>query len=161
LAPAEQYSSCPVPVMQLSYNWSALNAKIDAMSPDGNTNQAIGLQWAWQTLTSSPFTVPAKDPNYQYNDVIILLSDGLNTEDRWYTTQPSIDARQQITCNNIKAAGITIYTVQVNTNGDPTSALMQNCASSTDKFFLLTSSSAILITFNQIGTALSNLRVAK
>jgi hypothetical protein len=32
--------------MALSYDWIALNSKIDAMSPDGGTNQAIGLQWA-------------------------------------------------------------------------------------------------------------------
>ena len=61
----------------------------------------------------------------------------------------------------MKAAKITIYTVQVNTDGDPTSTLLQNCASSSDKFFLLTSANAIITTFNQIGTALSNLRVAK
>ena len=33
------------------------------------------------------------------------------------------------TCANIKAAGITLYTIQVNTGGDPTSTLLQNCAS--------------------------------
>ena len=75
----------------------------------------------WQSLTAAPFTIPAEDPNYKYQQVIILLSDGLNTQDRWYTTASSIDARQQKTCDNIKAAGITIYTVQVNTGGDPTS----------------------------------------
>ena len=101
------------------------------------------------------------DPNYKYQQVIILLTDGLNTEDRWYITQSQIDARQQITCNNIKAAGITLYTVQVNTDGDPTSALLQNCASDSSKFFLLTSSNDIITTFNQIGTQLSNLRVAQ
>ena len=36
------------------------------MTPDGNTNQAIGLQMGWQSLTQSPFTVPAIDPNYKY-----------------------------------------------------------------------------------------------
>jgi len=50
--------------------------------------------------------------------------------------------------------------VQVNTGGDPTSTLLQNCASKPDKFFLLTSASAIVTTFNQIGTALTNLRLA-
>jgi len=45
LFPAEQYGTCPVPLMALSYDWTALNKKIDAMQPDGNTNQAIGLQW--------------------------------------------------------------------------------------------------------------------
>ncbi|MFL6798941.1 MAG: VWA domain-containing protein [Xanthobacteraceae bacterium] len=161
LFPAEQYASCPVPLMGLSYDWTALSNKIDAMQPNGNTNQAIGLQWGFQSLTSAPFTIPPLDPNYQYNQVIILLTDGLNTQDRWYLDQPSIDARQKITCDNVKAAGITVYTVQVNTSGDPTSTLLQNCASSSDKFFLLTSSTQIVTTFDQIGTALSRLRVAK
>ena len=51
-----------------------------------------------------PFTVPAMDPNYQYKQVIILLTDGLNTQDRWYTSAISIDNRQKMTCDNIKAA---------------------------------------------------------
>jgi hypothetical protein len=81
----------------------------------------------------------------------------LNTQDTWCTPN-SIDARQQLTCNNIKAAGITLYTIQVNTGGDPTSTLLQNCASSSDKFYLLTSASQIVTVFNQIGTNLTQLR---
>ncbi len=165
LFPAEEYSSCPVPLMALSYNWTALNSKIDAMQPNGGTNQVIGLQWGFQSLTSTPFTIPAKDPKYTYQQVIILLSDGLNTQNRWYgngsTHSTQVDARQKILCNNVKAAGITLYTVQVNTDGDPTSDLLKQCASGTDKFFLLTSANQMVATFNQIGTALSNLRVAK
>ena len=92
--------------------------------------------------------MPTMDPNYQYQQTIILLTDGLNTQDRWYTSQNSIDARQQLTCNNIKAAGVTLYTIQVNTGGDPTSTLLQNCASSSDKFFLLTAANQITATFN-------------
>ncbi len=160
LYPAEQYSSCPVATLPLTNDWTALSSKIDAMQPSGNTNQAIGLQLGWQSLTASPFTVPPLDPNYKYNHVIIILTDGLNTEDRWYTNQSSIDAREQKTCDNIKATGVTIYTVQVNTGGDPTSALLQNCASDKTKFFLLTSSTQIITTFNQIGTQLSALRLA-
>jgi Flp pilus assembly protein TadG len=160
LYPAEQYSSCPAQLMGLSNSWTALSAKVNDMQPNGNTNQAIGLQVGWQSLTAAPFTVPAMDPNYKYTQAIILLSDGLNTQDRWYSNAGSIDARQQRTCDNIKAAGITIYTVQVNTDGDPTSTLLQNCASDASKFFLLTSATEIVTTFNQIGTALSNLRLA-
>ena len=99
--------------------------------------------------------------------MIILLTDGLNTQNRWSTTQSSIDARQQLTCNNINTAGITLYTIQVNTAGDPTSTLLQNCAGSpghypdSSKFFLLTSSSQILNVFTQIGTELSQLRIAQ
>ena len=160
LYPAEQYASCAASVIGLSNDWTALGNKITAMQPNGNTNQAIGLQLGWQTLTAAPYTVPAQDPNYQYNQVIILLTDGLNTQDRWYSNASSIDAREQKTCANIKAAGIVLYTVQVNTGGDPTSTLLQNCASDAGKFFLLTSSTQIVTTFNQIGTALTKLRLA-
>lgn len=169
LYPTEQYGSCPASLIQLSNNWTDLSTKVDAMSPAGNTNQAIGLQLGWQSLTAAPFTVPTKDPNYQYTQVIILLTDGLNTEDRWYSCPsngpcPTIDGREQTTCSNIKNAGITIYTVQVNTGNDPTSTMLQNCASNTtgtlDHFFLLTSPEQIVSTFNQIGTAMSNLRLA-
>jgi len=160
LYPAEQYSSCSAPLIGLTNNWTDLSTKIDAMQPVGNTNQAIGLQVGWQTLTASPFTVPAIDPDYKYQTVIILLTDGLNTQDRWYTSQSSINTRQQKTCNNIKAAGLTVYTVQVNTGGDATSTLLQNCASDPGKFFLLTSAGQIVATFGQIGTSLSKLRLA-
>ncbi len=160
LYPTEQYASCPASLVGLSNDWTALSNKIDAMQPVGNTNQAIGLQMGWQSLTAVPFTIPAMDPNYQYNQVVIILSDGLNTEDRWYTNASSIDARQQKVCDNIKAAGITIYSVQVNTGNDPTSAILKSCASDSGKFFLLTSAGEIVTAFGQIGTALSNLRLA-
>ena len=160
---AEQYDSCPQAVMALNYNWTAMTTLVNNMQPDGNTNQAIGLAHGWMSLVGGgPYPAPpAMDPNYTYQTVIILLTDGLNTQDRWYTDQGSIDARQQLTCNNIKAAGITLYTIQVNTDGDPTSTLLQNCATSTDKFFLLTSASQIVTTFNTIGTNLSKLRISK
>jgi len=162
---AEQYDPCPQAVMGLNYNWSSMTTLVNNMTPNGGTNQNVGLQLGWMSLTGGgPFTVPAKDANYTYNEIIILLTDGLTTENRWYgngSSQSSqVDARQQMTCDNIKATKITLYTIQVNTGGDPTSTLLRNCASSTDKFFLLTSASAIVTTFNTIGTNLTKLRVA-
>jgi hypothetical protein len=44
---------------------------------------------------------------------------------------------------------------------DPTSTVLQNCASNPDKFFMLTSSTQIVSAFNTIGTQLSRLRVVK
>jgi hypothetical protein len=151
--------------MGLSYDWTTLNNKIDAMVSNGGTNQAIGLAWGWQSLTNPPLAVPTMDPNYKYQQIIILLTDGLNTQDRWYGngSNPSsqVDARQQILCSNIKATGVTVYTVQVNTGGDATSTLLQNCASDASKFFLLTSSNQIVTTFDAIGTSISQLHLSK
>jgi Flp pilus assembly protein TadG len=165
--PAEQYGYCPLAMMGLNYNWSAMNTLVSQMTPNGNTNQPIGLVWAWLSLVGGgPLTAPAMQSGYQYQQIIILLSDGLNTQDRWYTSQTSIDNRMNNssglgTCANIKAAGITIYTIQVNTGGDPTSTLLQNCASDSTKFWMLTTASQINTVFNTIGTNLTQLRVAK
>jgi Flp pilus assembly protein TadG len=172
LFPAEQYSSCPKPMLGLNYDWSAMSTFVDGMTANGNTNQPIGLVWGWQSLAGGgPFSVPSFDANYNYQQIIILLSDGLNTEDRWYGDQTSIDNRMwdkstgNGTCANIKAAGITIYTIQVDTGGDPTSNLLKNCASNTsgttDHFFLLTSADQIVTTFQTIGTNLTKLRIAQ
>ncbi|MHB8270497.1 TadE/TadG family type IV pilus assembly protein [Bradyrhizobium sp.] len=164
LFPAEQWSACPVQLKPLSYDWSALKGLINSMTPNGNTNQAIGMAWAWQSLSqTAPLNAPAKDPNYTYKDAIILLSDGLNTQDRWYYTASQIDARQKILCDNAKNAGITVYTIQVNTSfpADPTSDVLQYCASGPQNFFVVTAASQTAAVFSSIGTSLSKLRVAK
>jgi Flp pilus assembly protein TadG len=163
LFPAEQYAQCPQPVMPLSFNWSAMTTLVNNMVPAGETNQGIGLAHGWMSLVGGgPYPVPPPmDPNYQYTQIIILLSDGLNTRNRWSNAQAAIDGREAMTCANAKASGITIYAIQVNTGGDPLQTVMQNCASGADKFFMLTSASQMVATFQQIGTRLSNLRVAK
>jgi hypothetical protein len=158
-------------IVPLSYDWTSLKATISAMQPTGGTNQPIGLAWAWQTLQqTAPMNAPAEDSNYTYQKAIILLSDGLNTEDRWpaygngsQQFGGQIDARQRILCDNIKAQGVIIYTVQVNTGtpADPTSSVLQYCASGGQNFFLVTSASQTVSVFNSIGTSLSKLRVAR
>jgi Flp pilus assembly protein TadG len=167
LFPAEQYSYCGgtskiATIMPLSYNWTSLKAKIDTLVPTGNTNQSIGLAWGWMTLTQSyPFNAPAKDPNFVYKDAIVILSDGMNTQNRWYSSASQIDPRQKILCDNAKAANITMYTVQVNTGSDPTSAVLQYCAQNTSSFYLITSASQTASVFSDIGTQLSKLRLSK
>ena len=151
-------------IVPLTNDWATLKTNIDNLEPTGNTNQGIGLAWGWLTLGVGvvPFNAPAKDTaNYTYKEAIVLLSDGLNTQNRWYSDAASIDARQKILCDNAKAANITIYTVQVNTGGDPTSTVLQYCASGTDKFYLVTDPNQTLTVFNSIGQSLAKLRVAK
>lgn len=169
LFPAEQYGSCPAQMMGLSYDWTALNNLVDSLQANGTTNQPIGLVWAWQSLVGGgPLTAPAKNSSYTYNEIIVLMSDGLNTQDRWYWSQSSIDKRMYDssssgigTCKNIKDTGVTIYTVHVNTDGDPMSTLLKNCASDSDKFWMITSAGDLGTVFNKIGTEITKLRVAQ
>jgi len=160
--PAVDYSNCPQQAMGLSYDWSSMTTLINNMSPNGSTNQNIGLELGWMSLVGGgPFTAPPMVSGYTYTNIIVLFTDGLNTEDRWYTDQSSIDARQTMTCSNIQAAGITLYTVQISTDGTPVSSLLQTCATDQTKYYYLTSSSQLVTTFSQIGTNLTNLRLAK
>lgn len=150
----------PTEIQPLTYNWGQLRSTIARMSPAGNTNQGIGLAWAWQTLTEGlPMNAPALDPAYTYKKVIILLSDGVNTESRFYNRASQIDARQRLMCDAIKAAGITIYTIQVNTGGDPTSSVLQYCASTADKFTMMTNPAQLDSTMQDIGGQLTRLRL--
>ena len=166
---AEQYNACPAKLMPLTYDFTAVKAKVDSLVPNGGTNQPIGIAWGWQSLTqNAPLFAPAEESNYTYKKVLIVMSDGLNTQSRWPSEGDGqrqfngvIDARQKIQCDNIKAQGIVIYSMHINTRGDPTSAVLKYCASGSDKFSTVTSSSQIMTAFTSIGTSLSKLRVAK
>lgn len=153
-----------------SNDTSTIKGKINSLVPNGATNQAIGMAWAWQTLSpDAPFASPPKDANYQYTDVIILLSDGLNTIDRWYgdgsNPASQVDARQKLLCDNIKTPATTgakvpqMFTIQVNTDGDPESAVLKYCADN-GNFYPASTAAGIAGAFDKIGVQLSKLRVA-
>jgi Flp pilus assembly protein TadG len=166
MAPAEQYSRCPVAMMGMTsvkQSKQSLINKVDDMTPNGLTNQAIGLAWAWLThAPSGPFPAPPKDANYGYQDVIILMTDGLNTENRWYSDQASIDTRQSTLCTNAKAAGMKIFAIQVATGGDAVSTMLKNCTSEPNNpnyFSYITNASQMTVKFQNIFKELSKLRV--
>ncbi|GAB1715942.1 MAG: pilus assembly protein TadG [Nitrobacter sp.] len=165
---AEQSSNCPPgTVISMSNDWSSIKSQIGSMSPNGSTNQAIGLAWGWQSLstTNGPIAAPAKDTNHIYQDYVVLLSDGLNTQNRFggdgSNTDTDIDARQELLCQNVKNSGVKIFTIQVNINSkDPTSQVLQDCASD-GNFQMITSATQTADAFQNILTQISQLRIAK
>ena len=141
-----------------STGFTALNDKIDAMTPAGNTNTTIGLVWGWHSLTSNlPLTQGAAVAP-DLDKVIIMLTDGANTEDRWTTTGSQIDARMEMACANVKAANIKIYTVRV-INGN--ASLLQACATSPNMFYDVQQASQLNGVFTSIAQNLASLRISK
>ena len=169
LFPAVNNVYCgPATITTLNYNWSTLGTQIDAMTPFGATNQAIGVAHGWQTLTpGNPYAAPAVPDNT--TRYIIILSDGLNTMDRWWgdgstegsTADGYIDAREKSNCDAAKADGIVIYSIFLNVGGGGSSGPLSYCASDSSKYFTLTSTSAVVTTFNQIAQQITNVRVSK
>jgi Flp pilus assembly protein TadG len=137
-----------------------LNGKIDAMTPAGNTNTTIGLVWGWHALTSNLPLTQGATPAPDLDKVIIMLTDGTNTEDRWSTTQSAIDARMQMACDNVKAPGsnIRVYTVRVI---DGNADLLRACASNPTMFYDVEQASELNSVFTSIAQNLASLRISK
>jgi Flp pilus assembly protein TadG len=154
---ANQALNCPTSMMTLTNSWTALNSKIDAMQPTGNTNVTIGLQMAFQMLSPvAPFNASVTKPDL--DKVIVLLTDGDNTQNRWSTSQNSIDARTTLACANANAANIKLYTVRV-INGNAT--LLRGCATKSDMYYDVQNASQLSGVFSTIAQNLANLRLAK
>ena len=169
--PAANDDNCPLtalvslPSSWTAGQWSTLTTQINAMSAQGSTNQTVGLANGWQTLTNAgPYNAPALPSNT--SQYIIEISDGLNTQDRWYgdgsNESTQVDARMNLACTNAKSAGFTIYTIYVDLNGTQgNSSVLQNCATDSTKYFDLQTSGAIITTLASIGQQITNLRVSK
>lgn len=158
LYPADNESCTSETLMPLSYDWASLKSKITSLSAGGNTNTTIGMVWGWQMLTQGAILSTASAPANNLDKVIVFLTDGENTENRFTGSQSSIDARTQSACASIKSAGIIIYTIRVM---DGNQTLLKNCASDAGKYFSVTSASQLTTVFSAIAQALSNLRVSQ
>jgi Flp pilus assembly protein TadG len=161
LFPGEPSSGCGslAIVMPLSYDWTALHAKIDTMIATGNTNIPIGLAWAWHTLSPTlPFTEGAAYGTEKLTKFVILLTDGDNTDNRWDDSTFTINQRTTMACNAIKAVGIKIYTVRV-INGN--ASLLQSCASSPSMYFDVDDAGELSSVFNAIGSQIANLHLSQ
>ena len=160
---AEDYASCGRPLTPMTNKWDTLAAAVKAMTPVGATNQTIGLVWAWQSLKSTtPLNAPSKEANFDYQDVIILLSDGENTMNRFSgdgtTHSTDVDDRMTRVCAAAKADNVVIYTVLVI---EGTESVLRDCASSPDNYFNASSANEIITSFGAIGDKLSALRIAQ
>lgn len=146
------------PIMPLTNDWAALHARTDAMAAAGNTNVTIGLVWAWHALTTNLPLAEAAAPQPDLDKVVVLLTDGDNTQNRWTTSTSAINARTAAACTNLKASNIRIYTVRViqgNAN------LLRNCASNPSMYYEVQDASQLNAVFSSIAQNLANLRVSK
>jgi hypothetical protein len=144
--------------LPLTGDWTALENMVDGMTPSGMTNVTIGMMWGWHALTQSePFT-QAQPVKKEVEKVLILLTDGLNTQNRFTTNAAQIDARTAAVCDNVKKAKIRVFTVRViegNLN------LLQACASAPNMFYDVQVASQLKDVFTSIAVSLSGARLSK
>jgi Flp pilus assembly protein TadG len=165
--PASQCGPDIVRALPLTDIWTGLDTlknKVNNMEPNGNTNVTIGLVWGWHSLTNSVPFEQAAAAQADLDKVIILLTDGDNTESwdninkKAIGSESAINARTELACANVKAANIRIYTIRV-INGNST--LLKNCASSPTMYYDVQNASQLNGVFTSIAQNLANLRIAK
>ena len=151
-------------MLPLSNDWAALNSKIDQMQPNGMTNVTIGLVWGWHALTTGAPLSEASAPKEDLDKVIILLTDGDNTES-WknsnntkQTSSSEINKRTKLTCQNVKDANIKIYAVRVI---DGNASLLRECATNSTMYYDVQNADQLSAVFSAIAQNLANLRLSK
>ncbi|UDF02683.1 TadE/TadG family type IV pilus assembly protein [Asticcacaulis sp. AND118] len=143
----------------LSEDITATRTYIKGLTPSGNTNVTIGVQWGIEILSpSEPMTggVAFKDDiTYKY---MILVTDGENTQNRWTSTTATIDARTKLACQAAKDKGITVFVIRVM---EGNSDLLSQCASKTEYYYDLTNATQLNQALKDVFEAIKKTRLTK
>lgn len=153
-------------LMPLTYDWTALTSKVNAMTAGGSTNTTIGLVWGWTMLTQGmPLSSAAAPDPKKLNKVLVFLTDGDNTYYRdgmdtcdGFNPCPGADTRTALVCSAIKNAGILVYTIRTL---DGNATLLSNCSSGAGYYYDVSSASQLDSIFTAIATSISNLRISQ
>ncbi|MFT3997554.1 MAG: VWA domain-containing protein [Asticcacaulis sp.] len=148
-----------LPVMGLTSDIAAVRAHAQKLTPAGNTNITIGVQWGMELLSPElPFNTAkayTDKTNYKY---MIVITDGENTQNRWTTSSTAINERTLKACQAAKDLGITVYTIRVM---EGNSTMLKSCASRPDYFYDVTASSQLTSTLAKVFYSIQSTRLTK
>ncbi|MER0237988.1 VWA domain-containing protein [Fulvimarina sp. MAC8] len=146
------------PITPLTSDLGKIEAAANKLTPSGNTNVTIGVQWGIEALTAA---APLKGvrPDGEARKVMIVLTDGLNTQNRWWGSRDrdKIDARTLEACNNAKAMGIEMLTVRLIQGNE---SLLKACAENEEKYHYVTSSNQLTSAFAKLALQVKGVRLA-
>jgi Flp pilus assembly protein TadG len=146
-------------ILPLTSDFQALRGKVDEMSPAGWTNITIGTVWGLSILTPhEPFTQAAPMGTSDLAKIMIVMTDGENTKNRWNEASAQIDVRTRMACDSVKDTGILLYVVRF-MEGDQ--SLLRNCASSPDMFFDVQRIDQLKPAFEAIAAQISRIRLTQ
>jgi len=175
-------------IQPLTNNRTIVEAKIDSMVAAYLTHIPIGLAWGWRTLSpDAPYTEGLPYTDEDNIKALVLMTDGENTfsgnsthnkstftaygylakqrlgsgVDTQSEGESELDAKTIRICNNVKAAGIRLYTIAFDVTDTGTRNMLRNCASSPDQFFASSSGAALREAFRTIATELASLRLSR
>ncbi|MGD9923436.1 MAG: pilus assembly protein TadG-related protein [Pseudorhodoplanes sp.] len=139
----------------LTTNFAKLRQRIDDMNANGNTNVTLGVAWGLHLLSDSePMTQGAPFSDAETTKVLVVLTDGDNTESRFSTNQNTIDNRTRLACNSAKSSGIDeIYTVRVIEGNE---SLLRDCATDPANYKSISNATELTNLFKQLAVDIIN-----
>lgn len=150
-------------VVPLTDDWGKLRNRIDSMTAYGSTNITLGAQWGLEMLSGA---APFSDSGTDRERFMILLTDGENTEDRWNSSNGTMNADTQSMCNTITERGVPaankkyrihLYTVLVVNGND---SLLRSCASKPGMFYKVDNASQLDGVFRKIADEIRQVRLS-
>ena len=184
---------CIQEVTPMTNNAAAVVADIDKMTAGGDTFISTGLAWGWRMLspkwrglwggTMDADSLPKDYATPHMTKAIVLLTDGknnfaannyttydflskgrLNNTTNSTTAYDYLNDKTEELCTQIKAHGINVYVVALDTGGAMDTAtrdMLKACATMSSYYFYAPAASDLAGIFGKIGDSLSNLRVSK
>jgi len=180
---------CPAAqVVPLSSDKAALTATINGLTTAGSTAGHLGAAWGWYMLTPEfgylwPAAGRPANLSTQLRKIAVLMTDGdFNTpycngvigrdagsgsgsvSDHIGCNAPNGSSFSQAAqiCTNMKAAGVTVYTVGFEVaNGSQAQQVLNQCASSSGHAYNASSGAELRDAFRDIATAISLLRLTQ
>ncbi len=169
---------CGTPMLALTDVKTDVLATIDALSAVGRHPHPLRLMiWAWNMVTpEAPLTeaMPQAEAVAKGGKkVVVLMTDGANSSSPYDDGNYGPDASTKYgdngysnsltakLCESIKAEGTVVYTVLFDVSDPQIEALLRGCASDASKSYVAGDKAALLTAFNDIGAALTKLRLTK
>lgn len=158
-------------IVPLTNDQSVLQSAIDGLQATGNTYINVGLVWGWRVISPTfPFTEGSEYGDVDWSKTIVLMTDGDNVPYNQYSAYGSypglsdanLDSKVTTVCNNVKAKGITLYTITFQSGiSNSTRTLFRNCATKEEFYFDAPSNQDLIEVFENIANQLSQLHIVK
>lgn len=148
-------------IVPLTNDLTSLRNQVDALVAGGNTNVTIGVAWGMAALSpGNPLPEAAATTDTEgLVKVMIVLTDGENTENRWGRNDGgAIDKRTLLACETARKSGQEIFTIRLIEGNE---AILRECAKTPGNYYNVKNASQLTNIFQNLAGNLRSLRFTR